>query len=473
MSRLPVRVRLTAAFAIAMSLVLVGAGLFVYLRLRSDLNESVTAGLVARANAVRAANSATAGAAGEGEEGFAQRLAPDGRVLSSAGGIRGSALSQAELRQARGGERIRVERRLPGIEGTTRVLARAGRGSEVVIVGQSLQDRDDTLGNLVRSFALGGPIAVLVASLLGYVLAAAGLGPVEAMRRRAQEVSLSRAGERLPLPAARDEIRRLGETLNEMLDRLSRSFERERRFVADASHELRTPVAVIKTELEGALRAGGHDPQVREALVASVEECDHLAQLAEDLLILARTSEGGLPVRPERLELREQLERVTGRFAARADERGRSISVDTDDEQFVFADELRLRQALGNLVDNSLRYGQGEIVLRSRRSGPGVGLKVSDQGEGFAPDIAERAFERFARGQAARTRDGTGTGLGLSIVRAIAEAHRGRAEVLPGAGATVLIWLPDGPDTASGPSQVAGVASHSHRIEPIRGGDAG
>jgi len=468
-SRLPVRLRLTAAFAVAMALVLVGAGLFVYLRLRSDLNESVTAGLVARATAVLAANSPSAGAAGDREEGFAQLLRTDGSVLDSAGGIRGEALSRAELRRAAAGEEILVERKVLGIEGTARVLAKADRGTEVVTVGQSLDDRNETLGNLVASFALGGPVAVVFASLLGYALAAAGLRPVEAMRRRAQEVSLSREDERLPLPAAHDEIRRLGETLNEMLDRLGRSFERERRFVADASHELRTPVAVIKAELEGALRAGGHDPQVREALVASVEECDHLVQLAEDLLIVARTSEGELPVRPEQLELRELLDRVQARFADRASERGRTISVDAEEGETVRGDELRLRQALGNLVDNALRYGQGEIVLRSRRTGPGLELEVSDQGEGFALDFAERAFERFARGDLARTRDGTG--LGLSIVRTIAEAHGGRAEVVPGAGATVRIWLPDRPETASGSAQIAGVASRSQGINPLRGGE--
>jgi two-component system, OmpR family, sensor kinase len=440
-SSVPVRVRLTAAFAVAMALVLAAAGLFVYERLRSDLDESITDGLSARAAAVAAANAPSAGAAGEAEDGFAQRLDADGRVLAGAGDVKGSVLSRGELRRAQAGERVLVEREVPGIDGPTRVLAKAGRGSEVVAVGQSLEDRDDTLGNLVRSFALGGPIAILVASVLGYALAAAGLRPVEAMRRRARDVSLSRADERLPLPAARDEIRRLGETLNEMLDRLGRSFERERRFVADASHELRTPVAVIKAELEGALRAGGHDPQVREALVASVEECDHLAQLAEDLLILARSSAGELPVRPEPLELREQLDRVARRFDDRAGERGRSITVDADGEPVVYADELRLRQALGNLVDNALRYGGGEIVLRSRRAGAGLQLEVSDEGEGFSPELAERAFERFARGDLARTRDGAG--LGLSIVRAIAEAHRGRAELVPGPGATVRIWLPD------------------------------
>ena len=116
------------------------------------------------------------------------------------------------------------------------------------------------------------------------------------------------------------------------------------------------------------------------------------------------------------------------RFADRAGERGRTIQVDVDGGQPVYADELRLGQALGNLVDNALRYGQGDVVLRCRAAGGGSELEVSDQGEGFATDFAEHAFERFARGDRARTR--SGTGLGLSIVRAIAEAHGGRADLV-------------------------------------------
>jgi len=425
-----------------MVLLLGGAGLFVYQRLKSDLDESATAGLDARATAVLAAGSASAGAAGDGEEGFAQLLSAGGAMLDSSGGIRGTALSPPQLRRAAAGEEILFERRVPGIEGTARVLARGDGGPDVVTVGQSLDDRDETLANLVASFAIGGPIAVVLASLLGYALAATGLRPVEAMRRRAQEVSLGSGDERLPVPAAHDEIHRLGETLNEMLDRLRRSFERERRFVADASHELRTPVTVIKTELEGALRAGGHDPEVRAALVASLEECDHLAQLAEDLLVVARAGEGELPTQPGRLDLDELLDGVRRRFSDRAQERGRTVRVDAEAGHVVYADELRLRQALGNLVDNALRYGEGEIVLRSRRAGPGLELEVSDRGDGFAPDFTARAFERFARGDLSRS--GDGIGLGLSIVRAIAEAHGGRAEIVPGAGATVRIWLPEG-----------------------------
>ena len=445
MSRLPIRVRLTAAFALAMVVVLAAAGLFVYLRLREDLDDNLRAALETRAQAVAAAGSADAGAPEEGEEGFAQLLARNGRVLDASGGVRGPALTPAELESAASDGDLLIDRRLPGIEGTARVLARAAERppGAVVAVGQSLDDRNETLSGLAASFAVGGPIAVLLASIAGYLLAATGLRPVEAMRRRAREVSLSRAGERLPLPAAQDEIRRLGETLNEMLDRLQRSFERERRFVADAGHELRTPVAVVKTELEGAMRTGDYGPEVREALVAAIEECDRLAQLAEDLLVVARSAEGELPVRPEDLRARELLEDVRERFADRAGQRNRSIRVEAEDGLRLSGDPLRVRQALGNLVDNALRHGDGEIVLRSRRASTGVELEVSDTGPGFEPAIADRAFERFARGDQARTRGGTG--LGMAIVRAVAEAHGGRAEIVPGGnGATVRIWLPGG-----------------------------
>jgi signal transduction histidine kinase len=448
-SRLPIRVRLTVTFALAMVIVLAGAGLFVYARLKEDLDEGVDSTLETRAAAVAGAGSAAAGAQSDPEEGFAQLLDARGRVLDAAGGARGPVLTPAEAGQA-ARDGLTLERAVPGIEGTARVRAEPADAG-VVAVGQSLDDRDETLSGLAASFAVGGPIAVLLASLFGYLLASAGLRPVDAMRRRAGEISLTHDGERLPLPAAHDEVRRLGETLNEMLDRLRRSFERERRFVADASHELRTPVAVIRAELDAALRAGGHDEQVREALVAALEECDHLAQLAEDLLVVARAAEGELPMRRETVEVRPLLEGVRVRFGDRAREHGRGLRVDGGDGLRLDADEFRLRQALGNLVDNALRHGAGEIVLRAR---PGatdgaVELEVADHGPGFDPDLASRAFERFTRGDAARTRGGTG--LGLAIVRAIAEAHGGRAEIVD--PTTVRMSLP------SGTSQGAGVRS--------------
>ncbi len=448
---MPIRVKLTAAFALAMLLVLASAGLFVYLRLQADLDEGVDEGLRARAAAL-AGRSSVPGAIGPGsgilgdpEEAFAQVLSGDGRVVRAVGGVRGAVLTPAELRRAATAAVV-LERRVPGIDGTVRVLARpaAGRDAPVVVVGQSLGDRDETLSRLVVAFALGGPVAILLASALGYALASAALTPVEAMRRRAREVSFGAGAEELPLPAAHDEVRRLGETLNEMLARLRHSYERERRFVADASHELRTPVAVVKTELEGALRTGDYGPQVGEALTAAVEECDRLAQLAEDLLVVARAGEGELPVRREILAAGPLLEGVRERFADRAERQGRDIRIDAaDQDRQLSVDLLRIRQALGNLVDNALRHGDGDIVLSVRSAPAGVELGVSDQGVGFAPEFAPQAFERFARGDRARTRGGSG--LGLAIVRAIAEAHGGRAEIVPARGATVRLCLPDAP----------------------------
>jgi two-component system, OmpR family, sensor kinase len=418
-SRLPIRVRLTVAFAAAMAVVLAAAGLFVYAWVRADLDESVSDGLEARAAAV-ARSGADAGLAADAEDAFAQVQSREGRVLDAAGGARGRV------------EPVSGERRVPGIDGTARVLVRPeSAAGEVVVVGQSLEDRDEVLGGLVAAFAIGGPLAIVLASLLGYALAGAGLRPVEAMRRRA-----AAGDERLPLPAAHDEIHRLGETLNALLARLRASIERERRFVADASHELRTPLAVLKTELEASLRSGDMGPEAAAAVSAAIDECDRLAQLAEDLLVIARTAEGELPVRREDVAARPLLEGVRDRFADRAARAGRSIEVG-DGDVTVSADPLRVRQALGNLVDNALRHGEGDIVLRARPDDGGVSLEVSDAGPGFAADIADRAFERFARGDLARTRGGTG--LGLAIVRAIAEAHGGRATL---EGSTVRVWMP-------------------------------
>jgi two-component system, OmpR family, sensor kinase len=461
LNRLPIRVRLTAAFALAMMLVLVGAGLFVYLNLRADLDESVDAGLRTRAaaiaNAARGTDVPPAGAGGgQAEESFAQVLDRAGRVLDVTGGVRDPVLTEGERRRAMRTDVI-VERRVAGIEGTARLLARSlptGSAGTVVVVGQSLDDRDVALSGLVTSFAVGGPLAILLASAIGYALASAGMAPVEAMRRRAAEVSLSDDDERLPLPAAHDEVRRLGDTLNDMLDRLRRSYNRERRFVADASHELRTPVAVVKTELEGALRTGDYGPRVHEALVAAVEECDHLAQLAEDLLVVARAGEGELPVRREPLAVRSVLEGVQHRFTDRATQHGRHVCIDAADDLRLSADALRLGQALGNLVDNALRHGEGDIVLRARSASGGVELDVADEGTGFDADIAERAFERFTRGDRARTRGGTG--LGMAIVRTVAEAHGGWAAIVPGARGIVRVWVPDDGRTPSHPGLTPG-----------------
>ena len=443
--RASIRARLTAAFSAAMLAMLTGAAAFVYLRLRADLDDRVAAQL--RARAVAAVDGRRDGrlqgvALEDPEESFVQVLGADGLVRQRVGAAEVTALAPADLALARAGE-VWAEGAVPGIDGRVRMLATPWpdpSGAAVIVVGQSLLDRNEALSNVAGSFVIGGVAATGLASAIGYLLARAGLAPVEAIRRRALQVSLSRDDGGLPLPRSRDEVYRLGQTLNQMLERLRRAYDREGRFVADASHELRTPITVIKTELEGAIRSGQYGPQVRESLLAAQEECDRLGQLAEDLLVLARAGEGGLPVRPEPVPAGALLESVRNRFVDRAAERGRVILVELDRDRRLLVDPERVRQALANLVDNALRHGAGEVVIGCCSAGPGIRLEVRDQGPGFAPEIAARAFERFSRGDAART--GGGSGLGLAIVQAVAQAHGGTVSIGPGSGARVQLELP-------------------------------
>jgi two-component system, OmpR family, sensor kinase len=440
---LPIRAKLTVAFGLAMLLMLSGAALFVYLRLQADLDERIEATLRARVAVLVDAPgepSLTDVALEDPEETFVQLLSSDGAVLGSVGTVRGPALVPDEVRRA-GRDAVTGERILPGVDGPARLFAHADVSdrSRIVVVGQSLVDRNDELANVVSSFALGGAAATLLASGIGYLLATLAFAPVEAMRRRASEVSLRQPDQRLPLPGARDEIHRLGETLNEMLARLRDAFERESRFVADASHELRTPIAVVKAELEAALRVTGDGSPAHPSLVAASEECDRLIQLAEDLLVLTRAADGQLPVRPVPTGVTELLCGVQERFADRAARRGRVIRTAAEDLR-VCADPVRLRQALSNLVDNALRHGTGDVSLAARNSGEFVEIDVSDEGAGFPAEISARAFDRFSRG--ARARTGDGVGLGLAIVAAIAAAHGGSAEIAGGAPTTLRLRLP-------------------------------
>jgi signal transduction histidine kinase len=290
---------------------------------------------------------------------------------------------------------------------------------------------------------VGGFGALLLSSLLGYGVAAAALRPVESMRRRAATISGAEPGKRLPVSPARDELSRLGDTLNEMLARLEVALEHERGFVADASHELRTPLATMRTELELALRRGRSVEELQAALRSATDETDQLCRLAEDLLVLARSDQGRLPVRLEELRVVEVLRRVRDRFGARARSSGREIRIESPDDMFVRADPIRLEQALSNMADNALRHGAGTVLLSASANGDRIRIQVSDEGDGFQPDFVPRAFERFSRADSARPRGGAG--LGLAIVSTIAKSHGGEAEASnrPGAGATVSLDIPN------------------------------
>lgn len=453
MNRLPIRARLTLAFIGSVALVLAVMGAFIYLRIAADLGQSLDQGLRARAQdlagTIRTADGAlraTSFRLLDPDEVYAQILERDGTIVDASRALESSAvLSPTEIRRA-AVQTVLVDRgRVPGQDGPSRVLATPltlqGRPT-VLIVGVTLSDRDEALASLRDQLLIGGPIALLMLSLGGYVMSRAALRPIDAIRRRAEALSRHHPDERLPVTAANDEVRHLGLTLNAMLDRLQDAFVRERRLLTDAGHELRTPLALLKTELEVALREDGSPEDLRASMRSAIDETDRLSQLADNLLVFTQTDQGDSPRLPARVDVAAVVDVIHARFSPAFERAGRSLTVDAPAGQWARADSLQLEQVLGNMLDNALRHGAGATRLGVRTDGRQVRIHVRDDGPGIPAELLPNAFEPFARATEARSRPGAG--LGLAIIRRIAESWGGTAEIAnhPDGGADVSIALP-------------------------------
>jgi heavy metal sensor kinase len=448
LSRIPIRLRLTLVFVVAIALVLAGTGLFVYLRLASGLDQTINQGLRARGADVSALVQQADTGLREAQQlpaatdGFAQVLLARGTLFDWTPGLSGrSLLSKPELTRANSGQSF-ISTTLQGEH--VRLLAfplYAQNKNLVVVVGASLETRLNALEDLQAQLLLGGPIALLLASFAGYLLAGAALRPVERMGEQAATISAASPGRRLPVPPAEDELARLGRRLNQMLARLEAAHERERNFVSEASHELRTPLALMKTEIELALDEPGSVSSLRSALRSAGVETDRLARLADDLLLLARADAGALALRRSLIDVADMLDAVAARYQRRADDAGRRIEIDDSERPTILADQRRLEQALTNLVENALRHGAGTIRLAAAQHNGRLELRVTDEGRGFPSEFLPHAFERFSRPDESRGRGGAG--LGLGIVAAIAQAHGGAATAGNiGGGAEVTISVP-------------------------------
>jgi two-component system OmpR family sensor kinase len=338
------------------------------------------------------------------------------------------------------GERVRV------------VAKPVPRTGSVAVAGSSTgedQQVTPTVRTSTTELLAGGAILVLLGGLGAYWLAATALSPVERMRRQVAALSArpaqdSSAG--VQVPRTRDELAALAGTMNDLLARLHASLARQRGFVADASHELRTPLAVLGAELELAGRPGRSREDLAAAVASAEDEVARLTRLTNDLLMLARSDEGRLPVRPAPTRVRELLERSAERVAGRADAAGVDCAVDAPAGLVAQLDEDRVRQAVDNLIDNALRFAPAgtQISISGRVSGTGLVIEVADAGPGFPADFLPHAFERFRRPDAERARSGGGAGLGLAIVAAVAAAHGGSASArnAPAGGAVVSLELP-------------------------------
>jgi signal transduction histidine kinase len=317
------------------------------------------------------------------------------------------------------------------------VSADAAGEPVVVFVGASLEDVGGTLATLRTSFAVFVPLLVGLVGLTTVIVVRRALRPVDTMRGALADITAHHLDRRVPTPTTDDEIRGLAEAMNDVLDRLEAAQMRERQFVADASHELRSPIAAMRTQLEVALahpESAGRDEVLADALRDTVR----IEALASDLLTLAALDARG-PVVATEVDLAEL---VVDDLDDRRRGEGPPVSVDLAPDVLVHGNRAQLARVVRNLLDNAQRHAASAVGVKVARDGAWAVLTVSDDGAGIPTADRDRVFERFTRLDGARARDAGGAGLGLAIVREVVEAHGGSAAVGGDHGAVLTVRLP-------------------------------
>ncbi len=458
---MPLRVRLALGFALGTALLIAVVGLGFVLQLRASLDATLDVGLAGRADALTEQydSAGLSALSTSDDEDPLQVVTTDGRVLVGSRGFSTTsvmdphALANVLARRVDGAGPVGFT---AGEEHhRTRFLATvlSDREGLVLVVGNGTEIADTADEHVDTGLMVLGPIAVVVAGLGSWWLSGAALRPVERMRRQSAGLARHDDGTHLAVPHTRDEIASLASTLNELLDRQRQALsqerqalERERGFVADAGHELRTPLATLRAELELAGRPGRDRDQLADAVTSAAGETDRLIRLAEDLLTLARADGSGGFLRPRPTDLAEVTAAAARAASAVGDLRDVDVVVDAPPHLEADADPDRLRQALDNVLANAVRHSpeHGVVTLTVTRDESRVLFSVADDGPGFPEDFLPHAFERFRRADTARARSDGGSGLGLAIVETIAHAHAGRTRAAnrQEGGAVVEIELP-------------------------------
>ncbi len=335
-----------------------------------------------------------------------------------------------------------------------------------VVTLQSVEAERSLLAEIRKALFLVIPIALVIACVGGYFLARKSLAPVVAMSEKAARMGAQNLHERLPVLNPRDELGYLASTFNDLLERLTRSLEQQRRFMADASHELRSPVSIIRGEAEVALSQARTPEEYRGSLAIALDEARRLSQIVDDLFTLARADAGQYPLRPRDFYLEELAVECVRAARSMAAARGITLSYEPDGELPIHGDEALVRRLTMNLLDNAIKFTPegGKINVACQRAGSEYSLTVRDSGPGIPAEAQEKIFERFFRLDPARTQDRralgnaetaapatTGAGLGLAIARWIAEAHHGRLVLAQSdaSGSTFAAFLPANGDAAA------------------------
>lgn len=439
------RSRVILVFTVGAAVVLSVCMALLYVALDNQLTSALDEDLSSRSSDISAA--LRAGDTGVvARDPMAQLYASDSTLLAGSASLGTTRLfSAADVRDLR--REVAETRSIPiggeAERSKVRILPRRLGSGEVLVVGVSAEPLQAARERLVAVLLVAAPLLIGLLGLAGWLVVRAALRPVDILTREAAAISSVETDRRLPAVPGNDEIARLARTLDGMLGRLRVAFERERAFVDDASHELRTPIAVLRGEIELALSALGEPAEVERSLVAALGETERLTRLAEDLLLLARERAGSLVIRREPVDLLDlatgEARRLGPLLGPRIEVLGETVVVDGDPD--------RLRQVLTNLLHNSAAAGARTVHMRVTSDGTTTALEIADDGPGFPPAVIDSAFERFVRGDDARTPGSSGAGLGLAIVRAVVAAHGGTVEARNGeplGGAVITARLPLG-----------------------------
>jgi heavy metal sensor kinase len=467
---LPIRVRLTLWYAVLLAAIVAGLGSFLVLQLRSDLRvaldeetqASSASTILALADerrewdadadelTVYTQDLAEAARTSLPPSGVAQLLDANGRVLAHYGAVAGTTSVVSKRVQQAALDGLAPTRSIVlGDAGqryrTKTTLLADGNRTRILVVGLSMQPIEDPVHEVLMLLLIAGPVALAATSIAAYWLARKALRPVEQMTSDAQEIGKAGLHERVAVPDSRDEIGRLGLTLNAMLDRIERGVTDKHRLVADASHALRTPLAVMRAEMDVSLRGDELTSSAREVLESARDEVDRMSRTVDNLMALAEADEGGLQLLTVRVSLRQAIEDAARPLRLVAAAKGVTLLAEGGALE-ALADPQRLQLALTNLIENAIKFtpAGGTVHVTSWRRESEVGVTVSDEGPGIPAEDREHLFDRYYRVDSVRGRKVRGSGLGLAICHEVALAHGGRIwlESTVGTGSTFFLALP-------------------------------
>ena len=325
-------------------------------------------------------------------------------------------------------------------------VVESGRLINVVRVGMSRKGFYSAMYRFLLIVLVLLPVALLFAGGGGWILARRALKPVDRMTETARKIGAGQLNERLEPAGTHDELDRLAETLNDMLSRLDDAFAEMRQFTADASHELQTPLTILRGEIEVALRSQRSPEEYGTILKSALEEIERISRIVEGLLLLARADAGVLRMDSQPVDLVRLVEEVLDQTTLLARKRSINLVMGNTEPLEAAGDFVHLRRLFLNLVDNGIKYTPpgGTVKVSIERKGETAILSVQDTGIGIPPEEQEKVFQRFFRSQEARSAGQGGSGLGLSIAKSIAEAHGGKLELesIPGEGSVFRVSLP-------------------------------